>query len=188
MYKSNIFSIMLLLSTYVLFANIVEVENEKQLLEKITPNGNPVPAVIKFSTTWCGACKIVKKPFEKITAQPELSEITFIHIDGDKGKQLMRKFNVSSFPTFLLMHGTDEKHRSHFFDSQDEDDFQENITEKINEFLLNKTGPAKKVINGKVKKTISPLEWLKHAFVTIFKSIQNFFTWIVDSISNLFAR
>ena len=61
---------MLLLSTYVLFANIVEVENEKQLLEKITPNGNPVPAVIKFSTTWCGACKIVKKPFEKITSKP----------------------------------------------------------------------------------------------------------------------
>ena len=188
MYQFTKFFILLTLSTCPLFADIVEVETEKELLQYLMTDGKPVPGVIRFSTTWCPGCQTVKQVFEDTAAGSALADVTFVHVDGDKGKELMKKFNVSSFPTFILVNGIDEKYRTHFFDSNSDNEFKKNLTAKVQKLLLEKSDTAKKLINGTIKKSVSPFQWLKQVFVSIWTSIQNFFKWIINSISSLFTR
>ncbi len=53
--------------------------------------------LVEFHTTWCGYCK---------KQQPELEAMNKIwigQVDADAAPKTAAKFNVNSFPTFLIM-------------------------------------------------------------------------------------
>lgn len=61
--------------------------------------GNGI-VVAKFSAEWCGPCKMVAPKIDAMSLK--YPDVTFIHIDGEKIKPLMRKEGASCYPTFLF--------------------------------------------------------------------------------------
>ena len=61
--------------------------------------------LIEFHTTWCGYCK---------KQQPELEAMDKVwvgQVDADNAPSIAAKFNVNSFPTFLIMKDGQEVER-----------------------------------------------------------------------------
>lgn len=62
---------------------------------------NKHPRVVTlFSTTWCGPCQKLKPEFEALIK--EMSDVVFVHVDGDKFNRLGTKHNVKGFPTIKI--------------------------------------------------------------------------------------
>ena len=61
--------------------------------------------LIEFHTSWCGYCK---------KQQPELEEMDKVwigQVDADKAPAIAARFNVNSFPTFLILKNGEEVER-----------------------------------------------------------------------------
>ena len=61
--------------------------------------------LIEFRTSWCGYCK---------KQQPELEEMGKVwigQVDADNVPSLAARFNVNSFPTFLILKNGEEVER-----------------------------------------------------------------------------
>jgi thioredoxin 1 len=52
---------------------------------------------IKFSATWCGPCKILRKKMESCS-----KNIIVVECDIDEHKNVAVKYNVTSLPTILF--------------------------------------------------------------------------------------
>ncbi len=59
------------------------------------------PTIVKFTASWCGACKIIQPTYEKI-AQELHSKYQFVTLDVDKFSALADKYNIRGMPTFLF--------------------------------------------------------------------------------------
>lgn len=85
-----------------------------------TPN-----LLIKFSATWCGPCKAMKKMIERL--EPQFKDITFLEVDVDSFDSLASKYQVSSIPTFMFFKDGKPLNVNNdsniFIGSMDEDDF-----------------------------------------------------------------
>jgi len=57
-------------------------------------------AVGKFSAEWCGPCKMAAPKVDKLSL--EYPNVTFLHVDGDEIKQLMRREGANCYPTFFF--------------------------------------------------------------------------------------
>ena len=61
--------------------------------------------LVEFHTSWCGYCK---------KQQPELEEMGKVwigQIDADEVPEIAAKYNVNSFPTFLILKDGEEAER-----------------------------------------------------------------------------
>lgn len=58
-------------------------------------------AVVKFTASWCGACKDIQPLFEEL-AQNFGTKYTFVTIDLDQANDLAKEYNVQGIPTFLF--------------------------------------------------------------------------------------
>ncbi len=61
--------------------------------------------LIEFHTSWCGYCK---------KQQPELEEMGKVwigQVDADEEPQIAAKYNVNSFPTFVILKDGEEVER-----------------------------------------------------------------------------
>lgn len=61
--------------------------------------------LIEFYTTWCGYCK---------KQQPELEEMSKVwigQVDADKSPSIASKYNINSFPSFLILKNGQEVNR-----------------------------------------------------------------------------
>ena len=79
---------------------LVELDNNN--FKEATKNG---VKLVEFRTDWCGYCK---------KQQPELEEMDKIwigQVDADKEVTLSAKFNINSFPTFLILKNGQEVER-----------------------------------------------------------------------------
>lgn len=61
--------------------------------------------LVDFYATWCEPCKLLDK---KTWPDPAVSQLleqktVALHIDGEKEKALAWKYNISEFPTILLI-------------------------------------------------------------------------------------
>ena len=56
--------------------------------------------VALFSTPWCPPCKRIKPFFASSSDTPSLSKVLFLQVDCSIHEDLMKKENVTSFPTF----------------------------------------------------------------------------------------
>jgi thiol-disulfide isomerase/thioredoxin len=56
--------------------------------------------VCKFSAEWCGPCKRAAPKVAALSLQ--YPQVTFLHIDGDENKSIMRKEGANCYPTFFF--------------------------------------------------------------------------------------
>jgi len=61
-------------------------------------------AIVKFATTTCPPCKMLKPVFEKLATQSELENIVFIAADANDHPQAYQ-YGVASVPTLLFFKG-----------------------------------------------------------------------------------
>lgn len=62
--------------------------------------------IYKFSTSTCGPCRMVKKFWDKLIEDPELSEVTFIEYVVDKDDTAMamaKQYNITQLPGFVIL-------------------------------------------------------------------------------------
>jgi len=63
-------------------------------------------AIVKFATTTCPPCKMLKPIFEKLADNDDLSNVVFIAADANEHPQAYQ-YGVSSVPTLLFFNGTE---------------------------------------------------------------------------------
>lgn len=62
--------------------------------------------VILFKADWCGHCVRAKPYWESMIKDPKLTKkYTFICYDSEKNADKFKEFNVSSFPTLIVLDG-----------------------------------------------------------------------------------
>lgn len=61
-------------------------------------------AIVKFATTTCPPCKMLKPIFEKLADKEELDNVVFIAADANDHPQAYQ-YGVSSVPTLLFFKG-----------------------------------------------------------------------------------
>ena len=63
-------------------------------------------AVVKFATTTCPPCKMLKPIFEKLSTNVDLENVVFIAADANEHPQAY-EYGVSSVPTLLFFNGNE---------------------------------------------------------------------------------
>lgn len=63
---------------------------------------NEAAAVVDFSATWCGPCKMLAPVLEEISEQLG-GKVNFYNVDVDDDPELAGGFAISSVPTVLLL-------------------------------------------------------------------------------------
>jgi len=61
-------------------------------------------AIVKFATTTCPPCKMLKPIFEKMSTKDDLDNVVFIAADANEHPQA-REYGVSSVPTLVFFNG-----------------------------------------------------------------------------------
>lgn len=61
-------------------------------------------AIVKFATTTCPPCKMLKPIFEKLSTKEDLENVVFIAADANEHPQAY-EYGVSSVPTLLFFKG-----------------------------------------------------------------------------------
>lgn len=61
-------------------------------------------AIVKFATTTCPPCKMLKPIFEKLAVNNNLENVVFIAADANEHPQA-QQYGVSSVPTLLFFKG-----------------------------------------------------------------------------------
>ena len=72
-----------------------------ELREKIK-NGEKV--IVDFHATWCGPCKMMKPPFEKLTNE-NTTEVGMFTMDVDSNRDLAVELGIRSVPTIKVFNG-----------------------------------------------------------------------------------
>lgn len=62
--------------------------------------------IVKFATTTCPPCKMLKPIFENLAVAEDLSDVVFIAADANEHPQA-GQYQVSSVPTLLFFKGTE---------------------------------------------------------------------------------
>lgn len=62
------------------------------------------PILVDFYTDWCGPCKVMEERTYTDAEVVQLSDqFICVRINGDQNRALVRRFNVQSYPTLLLL-------------------------------------------------------------------------------------
>ena len=73
--------------------------NEQDFTTKVV---NDAAAVVDFSATWCGPCRMLAPVLEEISEQLA-GKVNFYNVDVDDDPELAAGFSISSVPTVLLL-------------------------------------------------------------------------------------
>ena len=86
---------------------VIEIKSEENFNEIISKNQ---VVVADFYATWCGPCKAMAPIvsyifiiFQFAKASEELTDIKFLKINGEDFDDLMEKYEIAGFPTFILI-------------------------------------------------------------------------------------
>lgn len=74
----------------------VNTDNFSQVVEQ---SGQPV--IIDFYASWCQPCKKMSPIFEELSK--EFKNVKFVKVNVDHGRDIAKRYNVSSLPTFVLI-------------------------------------------------------------------------------------
>jgi thioredoxin 1 len=67
-----------------------------------TPNQKPMKIVCKVYTDWCKPCRDIAPFYEKLSADPEFSDILFVQLDGEKIEDNLAKIvKIGAVPVFI---------------------------------------------------------------------------------------
>jgi len=68
-------------------------------------------ALIDFSASWGGPCKMLEPILEKLSDDPELDRVKIYAVDVDNSALASSKFGVRGVPTMILFHKGEEIER-----------------------------------------------------------------------------
>ncbi len=71
-------------------------------------------AVVDFSASWCGPCKMLAPVFHGL-AEESTGTDTFYSVDVDENRALAQEFNIYSVPTLVVLKNGKEVARSSGF-------------------------------------------------------------------------
>lgn len=54
--------------------------------------------ILKFSTPWCGGCRIIAPYFKEFSLEYNIQEI-----NAEEDKEMVEKFKVKNLPTVIIM-------------------------------------------------------------------------------------
>nr|CCC92702.1 putative thioredoxin [Trypanosoma congolense IL3000] len=54
-----------------------------------------------FTALWCGPCKSIERPMERIVY--DFPEVTFAKVDADNNSEIASKCKVMQLPTFMVV-------------------------------------------------------------------------------------
>lgn len=80
---------------------IIELEKSEQLDQLLKQHQS---VILYFSTTWCGPCKTMWPLLQQVLL--ELPGVVCIKVDGDKFRNLVQKYAVTGYPTFIMLKDT----------------------------------------------------------------------------------
>ncbi len=75
---------------------VTKIENEK--MEKAL---EAKAAVVDFSATWCGPCRMLAPVMEELSEELK-GKVDFYNADTDENPQLAGKYNIYSIPAVLV--------------------------------------------------------------------------------------
>jgi thioredoxin 1 len=109
MKKTVFFCTILLIgaSTRSIHASLTIIQSEDQFNKIVNADK---PSVVVFSAEWCGGCKALKEPFQKVVDNPMFKHITFAKVDVDKFESLSQKYHIRYLPTIFFMQAGEKKH------------------------------------------------------------------------------
>ena len=73
--------------------------NEQEFKTKVV---NDAAAVVDFSATWCGPCRMLAPVLEEISEELD-GKVNFYNVDVDENSALAAGFGISSVPTVLFL-------------------------------------------------------------------------------------
>ena len=82
----------------------LEIDN----LEELVNSGKKV--AVQYGASWCGACKVSKPKFKKLSKENE--DIDFIYVDVDKFPRSRSLANVRALPTFASFDNKEKVHQT----------------------------------------------------------------------------
>ena len=56
--------------------------------------------IVQYGATWCGACRLVKPQFNKLSNEDTNSEIAFYYVDAENHPESRKLAQVENLPTF----------------------------------------------------------------------------------------
>lgn len=59
-------------------------------------------ALIDFSATWCGPCKMIAPVLEEVSEEMG-DAVTFFNVDVDENPGLAQKFGITSIPALVIL-------------------------------------------------------------------------------------
>ncbi len=77
---------------------IVEVPVEKIVEKVVEKPYDPKVNILVFGTNWCQACKLWKPEVDAMIKEGQ--PITYV--DGDTNPQIVKKYDIASYPTFVV--------------------------------------------------------------------------------------
>ncbi|MBD3278711.1 MAG: thioredoxin [Candidatus Aegiribacteria sp.] len=79
-----------------------EIENASKAKEKL--------ALVDFSATWCGPCKMLDPVLKKISEELD-DRVDFYHVDVDESPEASSQFGIRGVPTMIVFHDGEEIER-----------------------------------------------------------------------------
>ncbi len=65
-------------------------------------------ALIDFSATWCGPCKMLAPVLEEVSEEMK-DRVAFYNVDVDENPNLAEKFGITSIPALVLLNNGEKK-------------------------------------------------------------------------------
>lgn len=59
-------------------------------------------AVIDFSATWCGPCKMLAPVLEEVSEELD-GKVAFYNVDVDENPELAMKFSITNIPALVVL-------------------------------------------------------------------------------------
>eukprot|EP01013_Petalomonas_cantuscygni_P009217 TRINITY_DN2201_c0_g1_i1.p1 TRINITY_DN2201_c0_g1~~TRINITY_DN2201_c0_g1_i1.p1 ORF type:complete len:107 (-),score=32.88 TRINITY_DN2201_c0_g1_i1:160-480(-) len=57
-------------------------------------------AIVDFTATWCGPCRMIAPMFEEMSKDPQFAAVKFLKVDVDQLSDVAREYSVQAMPTF----------------------------------------------------------------------------------------
>ena len=82
--------------------------NEQEFKTKVMKDA---AAVVDFSATWCGPCRMLAPVVEELSEKLG-DKVSFFNVDVDEAGELAMEYRISSVPCLVLMKNGEEVDRS----------------------------------------------------------------------------